>query len=131
MENIKLIEQAALLVKPKEIHGGICGDVASVVISENGNMYKGVCADIGSNVCCAEQAALMNMITNGEYKFKTIVAVWKDQEGEIFVIPPCGNCRQFMKEIDEENLSAKIILDKEKSVDLKELLPYNDWWKKQ
>jgi len=36
-----------------------------------------------------------------------------------------------MKETEEKNLNTKIILDKNKTVKLKELLPYYDWWKKQ
>lgn len=71
------------------------------------------------------------MITDGEYKIKKIVAVWKDEAYNVFVIPPCGNCRQFMREVNEENLETQIILDENKTASLKELLPYHDWWKKQ
>jgi hypothetical protein len=36
-----------------------------------------------------------------------------------------------MRETDESNLEAEVILDADKTVLLKELLPYYDWWKKQ
>ncbi len=71
------------------------------------------------------------MITDGEYKIKKIVAVWKDADESVFVIPPCGNCRQFIREVNEENLNTEIILDINKTVLLKELLPFYNWWKKQ
>jgi len=71
------------------------------------------------------------MITSGEYKFSKVVAVWKDENGDIFVIPPCGNCRQHMRDMNLENLESEVILDKKKTVKLKELLPYHDWWNKQ
>jgi hypothetical protein len=37
----------------------------------------------------------------------------------------------MMKEMDEENLHAEVILDRDKTVRLEELLPYHDWWKQQ
>ena len=71
------------------------------------------------------------MITNGVYEIKRIVAVWKDEAGSVCVIPPCGNCRQLIRETNESNLAAEVILDADKDVLLKELLPYYDWWNKQ
>jgi cytidine deaminase len=72
------------------------------------------------------------MITDDkEFVIKKIVATWKDENGKLFIIPPCGHCRQAMLETDEKNLDAAIILDKNKTVKLKELLPYFDWWKEQ
>ena len=69
------------------------------------------------------------MITHSEYKIKKIVAVWKDEQENIFVIPPCGRCREFMRLTNEENLEAtNIILDLDKEAKLKDLLPYYDWW---
>ena len=53
------------------------------------------------------------------------------KHGHVHVIAPCGNCRQMMKEMDEENLQAEVILDRDKTVRLEELLPYHDWWKRQ
>ena len=47
------------------------------------------------------------------------------------MISPCGNCQQLMLETDESNLEAEVILDEKKSVLLKELLPYYDWWQAQ
>ena len=78
-----------------------------------------------------KKAAIAAMITNGEYEIKRIVAVWKDEAGSVFVIPPCGNCRQLIRETNESNLEAEVILDADKDVLLKELLPYYDWWNKQ
>lgn len=35
-----------------------------------------------------------------------------------------------MKEVDKTNLeNTKVLLDKDKSVKLKKLLPYHNWWK--
>lgn len=131
MKNNDLILKAAAIVKPKKTEDGLWADVGCALLSENGNVHTGTCAAAGSNTFCAEQIAIGAMITAGEYKIAKIVAVHKDKTGTTFVIPPCGNCRQFMRETDESNLETEVILDKDKTVMLKELLPYYDWWQRQ
>ncbi len=129
--NKDLIKKAASIISPKRIKDNLFADVGCALLSEKNKIYLGVCAISGSNVFCAEKIAIGSMLTKGEYKIKKIVAVWKNEKGEISVIPPCGNCRQLIKEMDKENLNTQVILDKNKTVKLKELLPYSDWWKKQ
>lgn len=129
--NKQLIKISASVIKVKKTKGGLFGDVGCALLSKNNKIYTGICADVGSNVFCAEKNAIGSMITDGEYKIKRIVAVWKDNAEQVFVIPPCGNCRQFITEVDKNNLETEVILDKNKVVKLKELLPYHDWWKKQ
>ena len=129
--NRTLIREAASVIKSKRVKGSLFADVGCALLSRNNQLYYGVCVDSGSNTFCAETAAITAMITNGEYEIKRIAAVWKDEAGSVFVIPPCGNCRQLMRETDESNLEAEIILDADKKVILKDLLPYYDWWKKQ
>ena len=131
MTNEELIKKAASVVKTRKTKNGLFGDVGCALISDNSKIYVGICADAGSNTFCAEQNAIGSMITDGEYKIKKITAVWKDADGNVFVIPPCGNCRQFMREVDEDNLDTEIILDVNKTVQLRDLLPFYDWWKKQ
>jgi cytidine deaminase len=76
--------------------------------------------------------AIAAMITAGEYRIKTIVAVWQedkaiDPNGKLYILAPCGYCRQFMQDINEDNLETNVILDRDKIVKLKDLLPYHDW----
>jgi cytidine deaminase len=132
MINKELIKKAAAVIRSKKVNSGLSADVGCALISGKGKLHLGVCVANGSNIICAERVAIGAMITSGEYKIKKIVATWKDEKGAVFVIPPCGNCRQFMREVDESNLeNTEVVLDKNKSVKLKELLPYFDWWKKQ
>eukprot|EP01117_Protostelium_nocturnum_P009046 TRINITY_DN3245_c0_g1_i1.p1 TRINITY_DN3245_c0_g1~~TRINITY_DN3245_c0_g1_i1.p1 ORF type:complete len:137 (+),score=43.04 TRINITY_DN3245_c0_g1_i1:86-496(+) len=132
MDNKELIRLAASVIQPKKQvkTGGLVADVGSAVLSESGNVFTGVCCSSGCAHFCAETIALGSMMTKGEYKFKKIVATWKNEEGEIFVIPPCGNCRQLMRDIDEDNLSSEVVLDVSKTVQLKELIPYFDLWQR-
>lgn len=71
------------------------------------------------NRLCAEQSAIAEMVKNQETVIEQIVAVFEDGN----ILPPCGRCREFMAQINEQNLEAKIILPEMKEVLLRDLLP--------
>src|SRR5437764_6868262 len=105
MTNEDLIRSAERLLNPKRVGDRLFGDVGSTLITDKGNQYSGVCIDTGSGTgFCAEHSAIAAMVTAGEYKIKNIVAVWKDANGTLYVVPPCGRCREFILQIDEDNL---------------------------
>jgi cytidine deaminase len=121
--NTELIERAKSVVQPHKVQGNfMVGDVGSALLSENGNVYLGVCIDTSSGMgFCAEHSAIAAMVTAGELRIRRIVAVLQDST----ILPPCGRCREFMFQIDAHNLETEVILGKDKSVRLKELLPYH------
>ncbi len=123
-----LIQRAAAVVKSHTVKGGLIGDVGCALLTHDDQIFTGVCAATGSNVFCAEKNALGSLLTTGVYIFRAIVAVWKDEEGKVFVIAPCGNCRQFMYETSDKNLEAEVVLSAEKTVTLRELLPVASSW---
>jgi cytidine deaminase len=87
-----------------------------------------VCIDTGSGTgFCAEHAAIAAMVTAGEYRITAIVAVWRDEQDRLYVLPPCGRCREFIRQIDPANLETTVILGGQRSVPLRELLPANEW----
>jgi cytidine deaminase len=88
-----------------------------------------VCIDTGSGTgFCAEHGAIAAMVTAGEYRVARIVAVWRDgPDGELRVLPPCGRCREFIRQIDGANLEAEVVLGEDKALKLRELLPYHEW----
>ena len=130
ISNRELIVKAASVINPKEIGDSSMGGVGCSLVSSEGNIYTGVCIDTSSSMgFCAEHNAIGSMITAGEYKIEKIVAVWKDEDGDLFILSPCGRCREFMYQINKENLDTDVILDKDKVVKLEELLPYHDWCK--
>lgn len=127
--NHELIEKAKTVLNPRELYlGNRAGDVACALLSSKGNLYLGVCLDIGSGIgFCAEHTAIAAMLTAGESAIARIVAISVGGK----VLPPCGRCRELMYEIDESNLtSTEVILDEEKTVTLIELLPhpYHEVW---
>lgn len=109
-------------LNPMELYNGnSSGSVAAVIESDSGNIYRGVCIDTSSSMgFCAEHAAIGAMITAGEHKITKAVAVYKDGS----VIPPCGRCREFIRQIHKENIRAQIMVDETTVVTLEALIPY-------
>lgn len=129
LTNREMIEKAKMVLKPRKLaNDNTAGDVACALLSAEGNLYYGVCIDVGSGIgFCAEHAAIAAMITAGESRIAKIVAIW----GEGVVLPPCGRCREFMYQIDHTNLAnTDVILAEDHTVKLKELLPhpYDEVW---
>ena len=104
------------------------GDVGCALTTRDGNLYLGVCIDTASGTgFCAEHSAIAAMVTAGEYRIEKIVAVWKDDNGITYALPPCGRCREFLRQVDEGNLDTDVILDRGKVSKLKDLLPSHEW----
>lgn len=131
MTNEQLILQASLLVHPKTQGNTEMGSVACILLTDENSIFKGVCID---TICgmgfCAEHTAISQMITQREYKINKIVAVKKDDNGDVYILAPCGRCREFMYQTNKENIDAEVILAKNKVVKLGALLPFMDWAKK-
>lgn len=130
MTNDELISRAASVLHPRATPDGrLFGDVAATLLTDKGNTYSGVCIDTGSGTgFCAEHAAIAAMVTAGEYRITKIVAVWRDERDDnLFVLPPCGRCREFIRQIDEANLETDVVLGKDTTRKLRELLPYHAW----
>jgi len=128
-DNAALIEAAAELLHPHYEGDRLMGDVASVLVTEAGNRHAGVCIDTSSGTgFCAEAAAIGAMVTAGEYAVAEIVAVWRDvADGRLFVLPPCGRCREFIRAVHAGNEATRVVLGESESATLRELLPRLDW----
>jgi cytidine deaminase len=123
MTNDELIQRAQAVVSPRQIaHGFTVGDVGCALLTGKGNLHLGVCIDAGGGIgFCAEHSAIASMITYGEQSIARIVAVLSDGT----VIPPCGRCREFMHQIDANNLEhTEVLLGRDRVVLLRDLLPH-------
>ena len=129
MTNDELIKSAENVLNPHTTKDNrLFGDVGAALISGKGKLYTGTCIDTTSWGLCAERSAVAAMVTAKEYKIKKIVAVWKNPKNEkLYALPPCGACRDFIRRVDEGNLETEVILGKDKTLKLKELLPYYEW----
>ena len=126
--NEELIDSAQAVLNPQVVGDRLFGDVASTLVTDKGNRYSGVCIDTASGTgFCAEHSAVAAMVTAGEYRIAKIVAVWRDDDGALYVLPPCGRCREFIHQVDPANLDTEVVLGRERSVKLRDLLPLAEW----
>jgi cytidine deaminase len=124
-----LILRAAATINPRRGPGGRhFGGVAACVVSHARNVFLGVDLDTSSGTgFCAEHSAIAATVTAGEYRIATIVAVWRDDQGRLYVLPPCGRCRELIRQLDEANLDTEVILGEGRRRPLRELLPEHEW----
>jgi cytidine deaminase len=126
--NRDLILAASETLNPHVVGDRLFGDVGSVLTTPSGSLYRGVCIDTGSGTgFCAEHSAIAAIVTAGEYRIERIVAVWRDDSARLYVLPPCGRCREFIRQVDPANLDTEVILDLDRSPSLRELLPAHAW----
>ena len=129
MTTTELITKAISFVNYTKIDNSEMGSVACALETDKGNIYYGVCIDTSSGMgFCAEHTAISQMITNKEFNISKIVAVKCSTDNKIFILAPCGRCREFMYQINRSNLeNTEVIIEQDKTIKLKELLPYYDY----
>ena len=128
VSNDELIAAAVAVLNPHLVGDRLFGDVAAALVTDIGTQFVGVCIDTGSGTgFCAEHAAIAGMITAGEYRIARIVAVWRDEHDALYVLPPCGRCREFIRQVDDGNIDTEVVLGRERSAALAELLPEHEW----
>ena len=122
----ELYEKANNVRNSREVSGMInAGGVGASILTENYNIYTGVCIDTASTLgMCAERNAIANMITNGENKIIKLVCV--DSKGNVG--SPCGACREYLMQLDKNSKNIEILKNEKAKeiVRLEELIP--DWW---
>ncbi len=128
VDNAELIAQAASALNPQQVHDGVwIADVGAAVEAANGDIFTG--ASIGGHLStCAEQGALSQMVSRSGPVVRRVVAVWRDPHSkDLYVIPPCGRCREAMRGLSQSNLEATVVLGTDRNIRLRELLPFHGW----
>ena len=103
--------------------------VGAALLTKSGKVYLGCNIESASYspTNCAERTAFFKAVSEGEREFTKIAVVGGKGLDFIDYCPPCGVCRQVMKEFCGENF--KVILGKNgeevKVLTLGELLPYS------
>jgi cytidine deaminase len=116
----KLVKAARAVVGDLKLRCGFsAGGVGAAIRTVGGNVYTGICIDLGCGLgFCAEVAAIAEMLKHRETRIEAVVAV-----GSEGIMPPCGRCRETMAQIDVRNLDCKVIVAEGREVLLRELLP--------
>jgi len=125
--NSELIKEAEAVLNPQKVGDRLFGDVGAALVTDKGNLYTGVCIDTPSWGLCAERSAIAAMVTAKELKIEKIVGVWKNENGATQILPPCGICREFMRQVHNDNLETEVLL-RDRVLKLRDLLPYCDWF---
>ena len=120
----ELIEKAEAVLKPRRPSSTAeASSVAAAILTKEGHIYTGVCIDTACSMgFCAEHSAAAAMITAGESEIVKMVAI--NKRGNI--LPPCGRCREFISQLNDANIEAEVLINRQRAVKLIDLLPY-DW----
>lgn len=120
----ELFQIAASTVNERQIsRNSWAGSVAAAILTDKGNVYTGVCIDTPCSMgFCAEHAAIAAMVTAGETRITKCVAVL-GRTGK--VIPPCGRCREFISQINDENILCEVLLEDGSIATIGDLLPHH------
>lgn len=103
--------------------------VGAALLTESGKIYTGCNIEnvaFGPSVC-AERVAFFKAISEGEKNFSKIAVVGGKNGVITSPTPPCGVCRQVMREFCSDNFEILIVRENENydKVLLKDLLPYS------
>jgi cytidine deaminase len=97
------------------------GSVSAALLTATGSVFTGICIDTQSSLgFCAEHAAIAEMLKHRQTRIIAIVAV--DADGA--VRPPCGRCRELIRQVDAGNWNTSVIVAENTVVKLAELLPF-------
>lgn len=104
----RLIDAARATLAPRQVSPTVeVGGVAAALRTGGGAVHAGVCIDAACGIgFCAEHAAIAAMVTAGESRIDTIVAVAEDGR----ILPPCGRCRELILQVDPGNGATRVIL---------------------
>lgn len=112
--------------------------VGAALLAKSGRIYTGCNVESASfsPTCCAERTALCKAISEGERGFAAIAVVGvREGEKDFGFCPPCGVCRQFLREFCAEDFAVFLASGKEDGAEadfaetekftLGELLPHS------
>ena len=116
-----LYEKAKALTGEKVLNNNVSyAQVGVALLTEQGNIYTGISIIAHCGIgFCAEHSAIAEMLKNNEDRILKIVATDKDG-----ACPPCGRCRELIKQVNIENMKTQIMISEDEVYTLEELLPH-------
>ncbi len=123
------IDADALIAAARKVAGDFAcsqecsaGSVGSALLTDSGAVFTGICIDARSSLgFCAEHAAIAEMLKHRQSRIRAIVAVREDGE----ILPPCGRCRELIRQTDPANWETQVILPANNQRPLSALLPFS------
>ena len=75
-------------------------EVGAAVRTGSGKVFSGIHFETSTGFAnvCGEIAAICCMVSAGHRDLETIAAVWRDSNGQHYLLPPCGRCREVISD---------------------------------
>ncbi|QQG48771.1 MAG: hypothetical protein HY247_00140 [archaeon] len=132
MQLLGLDDQEESLVEKTRLHlkkyGSEISNVAAGIQTSKGTEFFGLCIDLKTATLgsCAEYSAVGTMLSSGEKRIRTIVAVAEKGRGGYRVLPPCGKCRDLVRGFGNPYVILQVgsSTREAKKVRLSQLLPF-------
>jgi cytidine deaminase len=79
-------------------------EVGAAVRTTAGQIFSGIHFETSTGFAnvCGEIAAICCMVSAGHRDLDTIAAVWRDANGEHYLLPPCGRCREVISDFNPD-----------------------------
>lgn len=130
MNNIKELISCALSARKNAYTPYSHFNVGAALLTKSGKIYEGFNIECAAySVCnCAERTALFRAVFDGHRNFDAIAVAGRkaSEQALLEYCPPCGMCRQALREFCDPNLFKVILAKNEneyKIYTLEELLP--------
>jgi len=104
-------------------------EVAAAVRTRTGLVFPAIHIEtwLGWPTVCGEVAALCCMVAAGHRDLDAVAAVWRNPEGEHFLLSPCGRCREVIFDFNRDAWVLVGSLEEPYKVRVSELLPLRTW----
>jgi len=101
-QDIALIDRAIETADRLYLEG--VHEVAAALRTQSGLVFSGIHieANVGFADVCGEVAAICTALSNGHRDLQTIVAVYRDPQGQHEIMPPCGRCRELITDFNPD-----------------------------
>jgi len=79
-------------------------EVGATLRTTTGHIFSGIHFETATGFAniCGEIAAICCMVAVGHRDVETIAAVWRDPDGNHYLVPPCGRCREVISDFNPE-----------------------------
>ena len=79
-------------------------EVGAAVRTATGQIFSGIHFETSTGFAdvCGEITAICGMVSAGHRDLETIAAVWRDSNGEYYLLPPCGRCREVISDFNPD-----------------------------
>lgn len=95
------------------------GHVACALLTDKGNVYTGVSINAKCGMgFCAEHSAIADMLKAGETRINKLVSSSANN-----VVAPCGRCREFIRQVNPNNVNTRVLTKNGDIKTIDELLP--------